>query len=84
MNNTQKPQQSVNPFFKKGDSEVKPSNFVCNSISPLSFKRTKCEIYTRVVGYLRPVQQFNEGKQSEFKDRKNFKLGGKKWKINLF
>ncbi|PIR71397.1 MAG: hypothetical protein COU43_02925 [Candidatus Nealsonbacteria bacterium CG10_big_fil_rev_8_21_14_0_10_37_25] len=25
-------------------------------------------------GYLRPVRQWNEGKQAEFKDRKEFKL----------
>ena len=31
--------------------------------------RTKCEVYSRVVGYLRPVQQWNEGKQAEFEDR---------------
>lgn len=37
-------------------------------------KRTKCEVYARVVGYIRPVQQWNEGKQSEFKDRKTFKV----------
>ena len=36
-------------------------------------QRTKCEVYSRVVGYLRPVQQWNEGKQEEFKDRKTFK-----------
>ena len=34
---------------------------------------TKCEIYTRVVGYLRPVNQFNLGKQQEFTERKEFK-----------
>jgi ribonucleoside-triphosphate reductase len=32
-----------------------------------------CEVYSRVVGYLRPVAQWNEGKQQEFKDRKEFK-----------
>jgi len=37
-------------------------------------KRTKCEVYSRVVGYLRPVSQYNGGKKSEFKDRKNFKV----------
>ena len=35
-------------------------------------KRTKCEVYSRVVGYLRPVEQWNEGKQEEFEDRKLF------------
>ena len=33
-----------------------------------------CEVYSRIVGYLRPVQQWNEGKQEEFKDRKEFKM----------
>jgi len=37
-------------------------------------KRTKCEVYSRVVGYLRPISQWNEGKQEEFKDRKTFKV----------
>ena len=36
-------------------------------------KRTKCEVYSRVVGYLRPVSNWNEGKQAEWKDRKTFK-----------
>lgn len=29
-----------------------------------------CEIYSRVSGYFRPVNQFNRGKQAEFFDRK--------------
>jgi ribonucleoside-triphosphate reductase len=37
-------------------------------------KRVKCEVYSRIVGYIRPVQQWNEGKQEEFKDRNLFKL----------
>ena len=37
-------------------------------------KRTKCEVYSRVVGYLRPVMQWNDGKQAEWKDRKMFKV----------
>lgn len=31
-----------------------------------------CEVYSRVVGYIRPVQQWNKGKKKEFKDRKEF------------
>lgn len=37
-----------------------------------AIKRTKCEIYTRVMGYYRPVSQFNNGKKSEFYSRKYF------------
>ena len=33
-----------------------------------------CEVYSRIVGYLRPIQQWNEGKAQEYKDRKTFKL----------
>ncbi|MBU1045776.1 hypothetical protein KJ616_01480 [Patescibacteria group bacterium] len=33
-----------------------------------------CEVYSRVVGYIRPVKQWNAGKQQEFKDRKVFNL----------
>jgi hypothetical protein len=32
----------------------------------------QCEVYSRVVGYLRPVSQWNEGKQAEFSKRKVF------------
>ena len=31
-----------------------------------------CEIYSRVVGYLRPVDQWNDGKQAEFNIRRTF------------
>ncbi|MEM3541180.1 MAG: anaerobic ribonucleoside-triphosphate reductase [Candidatus Bilamarchaeaceae archaeon] len=36
--------------------------------------RTKCEIWSRPVGYLRPVKGWNEGKKEEFKERKHFKI----------
>lgn len=34
--------------------------------------RQRAEVYSRVVGFLRPVEQWNNGKQAEFKDRKTF------------
>ena len=37
-------------------------------------KTTDCEVYSRVVGYLRPVIQWNRGKQQEFSDRKTFDI----------
>lgn len=39
--------------------------------------KTKCEIYSRVVGYLRPVEAWNDSKQQEFKDRKTFCVDSK-------
>ena len=42
------------------------------------FKCPKCgeetEVYSRIVGYIRPVKQWNEGKKEEFKMRTTFKL----------
>lgn len=32
-------------------------------------ERTRCEVWTRVMGYHRPVSQFNAGKQSEQRER---------------
>ncbi len=34
----------------------------------------KTEVYSRVVGYIRPVEQWNKGKQAEFGDRKEFSV----------
>lgn len=34
----------------------------------------KCEVYSRIVGYYRPFDQWNEGKQSEFRQRTTYKL----------
>lgn len=33
-----------------------------------------CEVYSRIVGYLRPVKQWNEGKKEEYAMRKNYKV----------
>jgi len=33
-----------------------------------------CEVYSRVVGYLRPIQNWNKGKQEEFKERKEYSI----------
>lgn len=46
----------------------------CFEANPSLTDYKKCEVYSRVVGYIRPVQQWNTGKQQEFKDRKKFKI----------
>ncbi len=38
----------------------------------LQSKRTRCEVWTRVMGYYRPVSQFNKGKKSEHYEREHF------------
>jgi anaerobic ribonucleoside-triphosphate reductase len=35
--------------------------------------RQRCEIFSRICGYIRPISQWNPGKISELKDRKLFK-----------
>lgn len=34
--------------------------------------KTRCEVYSRVVGFIRPVSNWNDSKQAEFGDRKKF------------
>jgi ribonucleoside-triphosphate reductase len=60
------------PYFS-----LTPTFSVCPAHGYLAGEQGKCphcnatcEIYSRIVGYLRPVQQWNDGKQSEFKQRK--------------
>jgi ribonucleoside-triphosphate reductase len=48
--------------YVAGKHERCPS---CNAVS---------EVYSRVVGYLRPVNQWNEGKVEEFKQRRTFRI----------
>lgn len=35
-------------------------------------EKVPCEVYSRIVGYLRPIQNWNAGKQREFADRVPF------------
>ncbi|MEA1899670.1 MAG: ribonucleoside triphosphate reductase [Thermodesulfobacteriota bacterium] len=62
------------PYFT-----LTPTFSVCPSHGYLIGKQERCsicdqetEIYSRVVGYLRPVKQWNNGKRAEFNMRKTF------------
>jgi ribonucleoside-triphosphate reductase len=64
------------PYFT-----ISPSFSICPEHGYLNGEITTCpncqrptEIYSRVVGYLRPVQQWNDGKKSEFASRSHFKV----------
>lgn len=50
---------------------LKGENFTC-PICAAEGKENPCEVYSRVVGYLRPVDHWNAGKREEFKNRKVF------------
>jgi len=43
-------------------------------MSSEQLQRQKCEVYSRVVGYLSPVGRWNKGKKAEFHDRKAFTI----------
>lgn len=38
-------------------------------------KRTRCDVYSRVVGYLQPTNRWNKGKRAEYADRQAYVLG---------
>ena len=64
------------PYFS-----ITPTFSVCPDCGYLDGEQINCpdcgnetEIYSRVVGYLRPVQQWNKGKQQEFGMRKTLKV----------
>lgn len=44
----------------------------CHEADPVLRNYQDAEVYSRVVGYIRPVRQWNKGKQAEFKDRKEY------------
>jgi ribonucleoside-triphosphate reductase (formate) len=65
------------PYFT-----LTPTFSVCAAHGYLKGKQERCprcdaetEVYSRVVGYFRPIKQWNDGKQAEFSLRKAFKLG---------
>lgn len=42
--------------------------------------KVPCEVYSRIVGYLRPVNMWNDGKQAEYDKRRTFDSALKKEK----
>jgi len=51
---------------------LKCSKCYQNNLSLSNYK--ECEVYSRIVGYYRPIKQWNEGKRHEYKERKEYKL----------
>ena len=47
-------------------------------LEKLQDKRTKCLVYTRVMGYCKPTENFNTGKKGEHKERMMFVEGHSK------
>lgn len=60
---------------------ITPTFSICKDHGYLSGEKFKCptcggdcEVYSRIVGYIRPVQQWNKGKAAEYKQRKAYKI----------
>lgn len=49
-----------------------PSLDTLSRATPVQAQRQRCEVWTRVMGYHRPVAAFNPGKQSEHRERVHF------------
>ncbi|MBN1758999.1 MAG: ribonucleoside triphosphate reductase [Chitinispirillaceae bacterium] len=69
--NYQIPYFTLSPTFSicKQHGYLKGEHFSCPNCSE------ETEVYSRIVGYYRPVQHWNEGKKSEFNHRKLYKVG---------
>ncbi|MFP3984626.1 MAG: ribonucleoside triphosphate reductase [Candidatus Bathyarchaeia archaeon] len=65
---TELPYYTITPTFSvcPVHGYLSGEHFICPSCGE------RCEVYSRVVGYLRPISQWNDGKQSEYKIRKTF------------
>lgn len=66
--NTKLPYFSITPTFSicKNHGYIKGEHFKCPKCD------AETEVYSRIVGYFRPVQNWNPGKAEEFKDRLEF------------
>ncbi len=49
------------------------------NMAPTKIQRQECIVYSRVVGWLTPVKNYNRGKAAEYKDRKTFKVDEKQF-----
>lgn len=65
------------PYFS-----LSPIYSVCEDHGYISGKhdtcpdcKKPCEVWSRVSGYYRPIQYYNEAKRKEFEQRKEYKLG---------
>jgi hypothetical protein len=45
--------------------------------APNQDKQVPCEVYSRIVGYVRPVRNWNKGKKQEFSERQTYRLAAK-------
>ena len=68
---------------------ISPTYSVCKNHGYIAGEQFTCpecgesaEVYSRITGYYRPVQHWNDGKAKEFKDRKLYDIGNSVFKYN--
>ena len=68
---------------------ISPTYSVCKNHGYIAGEQFTCpecgesaEVYSRITGYYRPVQHWNDGKAKEFKDRKLYDIGNSVFKHN--
>ncbi len=71
MENYHLPYFSITPTFSvcPNHGYIAGEHFKC----PQCLIDQPCEVYSRIVGYLRPVQQWHKGKKEEFRERKEYR-----------
>ena len=42
--------------------------------APKQDEQVPCEVYSRIVGYVRPVRNWNKGKKQEFAERQTYRI----------
>ena len=63
--------------FSPSFSICKNHGYINGEQSVCSICGEQCEIYSRIVGYLRPISQWNDGKRAEFDMRKHYSIDAK-------
>lgn len=68
---------------------ISPTYSVCKNHGYLTGEQSKCpicgentEVYSRITGYYRPVQNWNDGKAQEYKDRKTYVISTRNFRTN--
>lgn len=74
--------RKISENYKLPYYTMSPTYSVCKDHGYLSGEVYTCphcgrktEVYSRITGYYRPVQNWNDGKAQEFKDRKEYNIG---------
>ncbi len=64
--------------YKEGEETIEVFKCKdCFESNPSLNNFRKCEVYSRIVGYIRPIRQWHVGKKQEFKEREEFKVPAK-------